>query len=251
MIDNFMEYMWYLLITPQKKLKKALNKWYIFCKVFGRRFDEVKEDIQRARDEGMVATCSQEMLPLHAADRGLTRYPGEHPENFRSRIAMYEEVCRLGGLNEGILKAVRSLGYKNLRIECAAAFKHNPERWAEFYLIIIMKVDEEHPIGFDVLRKVVRQWKEVGGKDNYYIEYCCSCNSKMQSVFLSAKYRLPVNYFNNVKVYGTGQTYCFEIHHEYRTGAVWHEKHNLYFLDGAWMLDGTRLLDAYQNREEL
>ena len=66
MIENFIEYMWYLLTTPLKKLKKALNKWYILCRVFGKRFDEAKEDILRARDEGMVATCSHEMLPVHA-----------------------------------------------------------------------------------------------------------------------------------------------------------------------------------------
>lgn len=66
MIDNFVEYMWYLLTTPLKKIKKKLNKWYIFCRVFGRRFDEVKEDILRARDEGMVATCSHVMLQEHA-----------------------------------------------------------------------------------------------------------------------------------------------------------------------------------------
>ena len=58
MIENFIEYMWYLLTTPLKKLKKALNKWYILCRVFGKRFDEAKEDILRARDEGRV---------LHAA----------------------------------------------------------------------------------------------------------------------------------------------------------------------------------------
>ena len=43
MIENFIEYMWYLLTTPLKKLKKALNKWYILCRVFGKRFDEAKE----------------------------------------------------------------------------------------------------------------------------------------------------------------------------------------------------------------
>ena len=48
MIENFIEYMWYLLTTPLKKLKRSLNKWYILCKVYGRRFDEVKEDILRA-----------------------------------------------------------------------------------------------------------------------------------------------------------------------------------------------------------
>ena len=111
MIENFIEYMWYLLTTPLKKLKRSLNKWYILCKVYGRRFDEVKEDILRARDEGMVATCCHEMLPVHGADRRLTRYDGEHPENYRSRIAMYEEVCKLGGTNEGVLLAVKTLGY--------------------------------------------------------------------------------------------------------------------------------------------
>ncbi len=61
MIENFVEYMWYLFTSPYKKIKKALNKWYILCRVFGRRFDEIKEDILRARDEGMVATCSHEI----------------------------------------------------------------------------------------------------------------------------------------------------------------------------------------------
>ena len=57
MIENFIEYMWYLLTTPLKKLKKALNKWYTLCRVFGRRFDEAKEDILRARDEGCQLVC--------------------------------------------------------------------------------------------------------------------------------------------------------------------------------------------------
>lgn len=127
MIENFIEYMWYLLTTPLKKLKKALNKWYILCRVFGKRFDEAKEDILRARDEGMVATCSHEMLPVHGADRRLTRYEGEHPENFRSRIAMYEEICKLGGTNEGVLLAVRTLGYTSpvlVRANDLTGFSH-------------------------------------------------------------------------------------------------------------------------------
>ena len=45
MIENFIEYMWYLLTTPLKKLKKALNKWYILCRVFGKRFDEATSSV--------------------------------------------------------------------------------------------------------------------------------------------------------------------------------------------------------------
>lgn len=65
MIENFIEYMWYLLTTPLKKLKRSLNKWYILCKVYGRRFDEVKEDILRARERVWLPRaamrCSQYM----------------------------------------------------------------------------------------------------------------------------------------------------------------------------------------------
>ena len=49
-MESFVEYMWYLLTTPFKLVKKSVNQWYIFCKVFGKRFDEVHEDIMRARD---------------------------------------------------------------------------------------------------------------------------------------------------------------------------------------------------------
>ncbi len=217
-MENFIEYMWYLLTTPFKKAKKSLNKWYVLCRVWGRRFDIAKEAILRARDEGMVATCSHEMLPVHAADRRLKRYKGEHPENFRSRIAMHEEVCRLGGLNEGILMAVRSLGYSSPQIERAAAFRDAPDRWAEFYLIIVMDVDEEHPIGFDILRKTVRKWKEVEAKDNYYMEYKAYIREPHDGCLRRIECRKFLCYFGYLN------------------------------LDGKWQTDGTHLLDAVMNR---
>ena len=37
-----------------KKVKKTLNHWYTLCKVFGKRLDECKEDLLRARDEGRL-----------------------------------------------------------------------------------------------------------------------------------------------------------------------------------------------------
>ena len=214
MIENFIEYMWYLLTTPLKKLKKALNKWYILCRVFGRRFDEAKEDILRARDEGMVATCSHEMLPVHGADRRLTRYEGEHPENFRSRIAMYEEICKLGGTNEGVLLAVRTLGYTNPIIISAKELYGDENRWAEFYIVIVMDADEEHPISFDIMRKTVRKWKEVGAKDNYFFRYNLSIREIHTGNFLEVLYKKYLYYY------------------EYRK------------LDGMWKLDGSYVLDA-------
>lgn len=213
-MDNFIEYMWYLLTAPLKKVKKSLNAWYTLCKVVGKRFDESKEALLRARDEGMVATCSDEMLPVHGADRKLTRYEGEHPENFRSRIAMYSEICQLGGLNDGIILAVKSLGYTNPVIRSAKEFKGDAERWAEFYLIIIMNTDEEHPISLDILKKTVRQWKEVGAKDNYYIEYKTFIKEPHTGVFLLVEYKKFIYFYDYLK------------------------------LDGKWQLDGTQMMNS-------
>lgn len=239
MMENFVEYMWYLLTTPFKRVKKSINKWYALCKVFGKRFDEAKEDILRARDEGMVATCCDEMLPVHGADRRLTRYEGEHPENFRSRIAMYEEICKLGGTNEGILLAVRTLGYtspKLIRANELTGYVHFnldgswlldgsrmldsdtiENRWAEFYLVIVMDAGDEHPISFDILRKTVRIWKEVGAKDNYFMKYLLSINEIHNIELTRIAYRKFLYFFDYLKT------------------------------DGKWQLDGSRLMDATWN----
>lgn len=211
MFENFKDYIWYLLTTPFKKVRKSINKWYVLCRVMGKRLDEVKEDILRARDESMVSTCSHEMLPAHGADRRQTRYDGETSENFRSRISMYEEVCKLGGTNQGIILAVKSLGYRNPVIETAR--EHGDDsRWAEFYLVIIMNVDEEHPIHFNILKKTVRNWKEVGAKDNYQFQY--QTQVKMPDAFIT----------------------------------VW-ESIGDFYLDGAWNLDGRRMLDGLNLKE--
>ncbi len=265
MIENFTEYMWYLLTTPLKKLKRVLNKWYILCRVFGRRFDEAKEDILRARDEGMVATCSHEMLPVHGADRRLTRYEGELLENFRSRIAMHEEICKLGGTNEGVLLAVKTLGYASpvlVRADKLQEF-NKPQmsgddipvnRWAEFYIIIMMNAWEEHPISFGILRKNVRMWKEVGAKDNYLFKYNLSIG-RMGNVNLTRiLYRKCLHFLEHLaadRIYAPRQKYCFSIGHTMEYALLWHEEHNLIFLDGTQRLDGFRKLDAWQKTEVL
>lgn len=169
-MENFIEYMWYLLTTPYKKIRKSVNKWYVLCEVFGKRFDAIKEDILRARDEGMLATCCNEMLPIHGNDRNLIRYEGEHPENFRSRIAMYERVCMLGGTNEGIILAIKALGFDKVELKTAKELYGDTERWAEFYVIISMLLETEYPISIKLLKKEVRKIKEVGAKDNYLIK---------------------------------------------------------------------------------
>lgn len=168
--------------------------------------------------------------------RRLTRYEGEHPENFRSRIAMYEEICKLGGTNEGVLLAVRTLGYTSpvlVRANDLTGFSHFTldgswlldgsrtlesdtieNRWAEFYIVIVMDADEEHPISFDIMRKTVRKWKEVGAKDNYFFKYNLSIRQPHTGNFLEVLYKKHLFYY------------------DYRK------------LDGMWKLDGSYMLDA-------
>lgn len=249
MIENFIEYMWYLLTTPFKKLKKSLNQWYILCRVFGRRFDEIKEDILRARDEGMVATCSQEMLSVHGADRGLTRYEGEEPENFRSRISMYDELCKLGGTNEGVLLAVQTLGYPSpviVRANDRDWVLSDEDRWAEFYIVLNMDIDQEYPIGFNILQKAVRKWKEVGAKDNYYFAFHLFCLNNMEDVLrmvLMAQVQTQMQAQNRVALPMHTDT-------EMDSGLRVEIKNNLFYLDGEYRLDGSKPLNTYEIIEE-
>lgn len=218
-MTGFAEYMWYLLTTPFKKVRKEVNAWYAYCRAIGSMFDEVKEAFLRARDEGMIATCSDFMLQEQGEERGLQRYKGESVDNFRKRIAMYEEVCELGGLNEGILLAVRSLGYVDPQIISASKYTNDATRWAEFYLIVQMDLDSKHPIGFDVLQSTVRRWKECEAKDNYMFHY-----------------NLPVKGFSDflAVIYG------------------YYELTYLCWLDGSWLLDGSvKLGDYVENVEEI
>lgn len=152
---------------------------------------------------------------------------------------MYEEICKLGGTNEGVLLAVKTLGYtapELVRANDMTGFVHFTldgswlldgsrilesdtieNRWAEFYIVIGMDADEEHPISFDILRKTVRKWKEVGAKDNYFFRYTLSIREINSMSFLSVLYKKYLYYFDYLK------------------------------LDGMWELDGSHVLDAERN----
>lgn len=269
MIENFIEYMWYLLTTPLKKLKRSLNKWYIFCRVFGRRFDEAKEAILRARDEGMAATCSHEMLPVHGADRRLTRYEGEHPENFRIRIARYEEVCRLGGTNEGILLAVRSLGFEGAKLVTVPDLTGDTSRWAEFCLILAVGAKDNYPIDLKILKKEVRKVKEVGAKDNYLIavlmefEQCGTASMERLRLFFQFRWYGCLLWSGDISWDGENQwdsignshpvriTLKLEQKSEFSHSAELVEKYHYRTWDGGSIWNGGRKWDAEIIREVL
>lgn len=247
-MENFVEYMWYLLTTPFKKVRKSVNAWYIWCKVVGKYFDSCKEAILTARDEGMVATSSELMLPLHGADRGMVRYVGEHVENFRSRIAMYEEMCKFGGTNQGIILAVKTLGYANVTLTTAKELTGDTERWAEFYVLIRMDMEQTYPISYDILKKNVRIWKEVGAKDNYQFIFRSTALTNQEYNRCRAVIKMPciLEEKNMCKI-----IFRAAAENELKSKFIINIKNDLWKLDGTYKLDGTRKLDAYEKTEEL
>lgn len=248
MLENFAEYMWYLLATPLKRVRRSLNMWHALCRVYGRRFDEIKEDILRARDEGMVATCSHDMLPVHGADRNLARYDGEDPEDFRSRIAMYEEICRLGGSNPGVLLAVETLGYARVEIRTARELKQDASRWAEFYVLIFLEADDRIPVEYSVLRRQVQAVKEVSALDNY--QFLIQCTDIVEASREVWRYIIKTE-TGTVGRPVERSAIILENHNSSSHRLYMEVKNDLWYWNGEYLFDGSRIWDAYEEKEEL
>ncbi|MCM1161485.1 MAG: phage tail protein [Roseburia sp.] len=247
MFDKFCDYMYYLLTSPLKRVKKSINQWYILFRVLGRRFDDALESLYNAEDQTMLATCEPEMLPVHAEDRKMARYPGEEDENFRARIANYPEILRLGGTDAGIIIAIKSLGFENVDIVKAKILRSDESRWAEFYVIIKMDADMELPIGYDAIKKEVRKTKQVTALDNYlFLIYAQDRNSNhgMGRCIIKATSKVKSNQSNIIIVRHSIRT-------EMQTKAYLEIKNDLWFFDGKYMFDGSKNFDAYRTREEL
>lgn len=246
MFEKFCDYMYYLLTSPFKKIRKSLNQWYILFEVLGRRFDDTMESLYNAAEQTMVATCDPEMLPLQAEERGITRYQGETDENFRKRIANYAEVCRLGGSDAGVLLAVRSLGFDSVSIVKARDLG-NTERWAEFYVIINVDPDDEIPIGYDILRQQVRKVKYTTALDNYQLVVgipVSKINTVIARCIVITKSR--TDSANNCKVV----ICCKAVNKSYSALHI-DIKNNLWYFDGTYYFDGTKIFNAYETREDI
>ncbi len=248
MYDKFCDYMYYLLTSPFKRIKKHVNQWYILFKVLGRYFDEDMENLYRALEETMVASCSIEMLPVHAAERRMTRYQGEENENFRKRISSYMEVLKLGGTNPGVLLAAKSLGYDDIEIIRADVVTGDKERWAEFFVIIQMNAEHPHPISFPILVKNIRKAKAVGAKDNYLFRYQTENDNKLEEHLYrivlrnTATARLPMKkraVFRVKAVHENTQTVSIIIVHD-----VWR-------FDGTYRFNGEKRFNAYIKEDKL
>ncbi|MCY9758871.1 hypothetical protein M5X00_32150, partial [Paenibacillus alvei] len=111
MFEKFSDYMYYLLISPWKKVVRKENQFYIFLKVIGKLFDQTKEDIFRVREESMIITASEQMLNEHGRERDMPRLKGEDIEAYRLRLMMKNMIATQAGTEQGILTALKALGY--------------------------------------------------------------------------------------------------------------------------------------------
>lgn len=133
MFSNFGDYMFDLLFSPLKKVKKSLNQFYIFFKVIGKRFDAAKQEIFRVRQESSIVTASEAMLQVHGADRDMVRLQGETIDGYRTRLAMRAIIAEEAGSNEGIRYLARAFGYDNVEITPGV----KPDKWAEATVLFI------------------------------------------------------------------------------------------------------------------
>lgn len=269
--DNFKDYMYYLLTSPFKRVKKSINNWYILCEVLGSWFDECMNDIYRAREESMVATCDDIMIPVHAADRRMSRNPGESNASYRKRIAWYIEIKRLGGTNIGVERAIKALGYANPLLVRAVDLLGDENRWAEFYVLLENDIDFIEPVAFEVLRNTVRQIKYSGAKDNYLFRYYITINELTEQLFARYHTVLVIVNYNYLMLDGSwnldgaqilsGVIRNFKVSVESNipmlgvdeklTNLKHIVEHNYWTLNGQVLLDGNRNLDAYRYEEEI
>lgn len=53
MFEKFCDYMYYLLTSPFKKVRKTINQWYILFRVLGKRFDDAMESLYKAQEHSL------------------------------------------------------------------------------------------------------------------------------------------------------------------------------------------------------
>lgn len=156
--------MFSLLFTPLRKGRNAANQFYIFFKVIGKLFDDSKRDLFRVRAESIIISASELMLNEHGKDRGMLRLKGEDIETYRTRLSMKAIIAEKAGTKEGVLLAVKAMGYEESYIE--PMYLSDPTRWAEF--IVFLQSKMQSPINdLYVIDTEVMKVKEASSKPNY------------------------------------------------------------------------------------
>lgn len=130
---NFHEFMWKLAHEPLKKSSNQKNDISKLLHAFGEVLEDTKDNIFLIRRQGLLMTATGKALDAHGGER-FPRYNGESDEQYRNRLLARKELARKAGTVEGMLLTLQSLGYSDAEIHPFYVF--DPERWAEFYILL-------------------------------------------------------------------------------------------------------------------
>ena len=167
MFETFAEYMYSLLSTPFKRVKKSVNQFWIFLKVMALLFDELNNDIYLLREQMSILTCNEALLDVYGEDYDLPRLKGEDIENYRKRLVWKKKTATLGGTRAGILEVLASLGYGESKV--FPAIEIDSKKWAEFYILLKRNTDT----GINDLRILyseINKVKQASSRPQYMID---------------------------------------------------------------------------------
>lgn len=266
MFDNFRDYMFYLLPAALKK-KKQHNQFYLFCKVAGAVFDDIKTDLLQVRREASVKSCSDCMLEVAGQDRDMVRLKGETPEDYRRRLSMKAIIAEQAGTSAGLIAAVKSVGYA---CTIVPLYLTDGERWAEINLNFYTdSIDDINTIDFQAIKSEVLKTKKASTLPHYNFYYQAAVTTKETGTartihrYVSHFYD-GILYLDGSKLLDGsaalgGEFYPITVWLLNRT-AVWTQervkgtlqvKKDLYYLDGSTLLDGSRTLAADEWEEKI
>lgn len=165
-MEKFSDYLYYLLTAPFRKVAKATNCWWALACVLGEHLDELKDKILWLRLQGMILCCDPLLLPYHGEDRDMPRLKGEDIEGYRRRLCLKQQIAQQAGTNEGIITAVRSLGYDSSYIE--PLYKENPDQWSEFRIWLQTAQNQQVKVNdFEIINLEVMKVKPASSMPTY------------------------------------------------------------------------------------
>lgn len=102
----------------------------VLAEGLARYMDDVREDIFWLRDQYHPATCDESLVPYHGESRGITKYPGESADQYRTRVVKAFVWQKIGSKAKGLPIILEHHGYSGC--EVANMRKEDTDRWAEF-----------------------------------------------------------------------------------------------------------------------
>ena len=165
---KFVDYLWFLAHGVLKRTRKEESDVYKLFDAAGNILDTAKTNIFLVRRQGLIATASGNALDNHGRGRKLPRYAGETDDQYRKRLLSKREISEKAGTVEGIILALRSLGFN--RAELEPLYLEDPERWAEFYIYLDQDLLTQYG-NLEAVERVVRDVKQASSLHNFIFTY--------------------------------------------------------------------------------